>query len=81
MMKEFLKMYFKVIVIMAIPIAFVGLISAMLCDILWYGGFIGYSNTIYTAIVVACGILNGIMVGIAGFNIVTKKWSFKIGAK
>lgn len=81
-MKKFLKAYFKVAMVMAIPMTFMVLIATMLCDLLWYGGFIGYSNTIYQFIAIICGMVIGLMIGIAGFNIVIeKKWTFKIGAK
>lgn len=82
MVKEFLKVYFKVITVMAIPLAFMTLISVMLCDLLWYGGYIGYSNIIYQTIGVICGIVIGIIVAIVGYNtVIAKNWSFKIGAK
>jgi len=82
MVKEFLKVYFKVITVMAIPIAFMTLVSVMLCDLLWYGGYIGYSNTIYYTIAVICGIVMGILIAIVGYNtVIAKNWSFKIGAK
>ena len=77
-MWKYLRRYFAVI----IPLnAVIVLVIMALCDMLWYGGFIGYSDTICNIIAVVSSTVLGLLVDITGIMVADGKWTLRIGAK